>query len=285
MSLQHSRYVPLPDFAVRQGTEEWFRLRDLVTFTGSTPGGFFFSHTASLYISRYRRIVMKDKTVPDDFTQHAHSRMKWGNDHEDDAVLTFLEAFPTFRVNETSFIQNGVVGASPDGLVSFLDVTDPHAVLEIKCPSKKNRDGFRMPHRIIPSYYLWQLLMEMHVTNTKETYFVSWGEMDTNIWHLLPRRRDFRLLFEYLDFLETPPEGFVRQCMDVPPNYTPGYCECFVPGSNGTQIWRLRTQYEDEPDGKTFSEIFNTIKEYNTKAREILKCIGTKVGTFNSCLR
>jgi len=285
MTLQHTRYVALPNDAVRQGTKEWHALRDLVTFTGSTPGGFLYAYTESIYASRYRRVVMKDKTIPDDFTNEARSRMKWGTDHEDDAVLTFLDAFPTFRVHETSFVKSGTVGASPDGLISFLDATEPHAVLEIKCPSKKNRDGFRMPHRFIPSYYLWQLLMEMYVTNTKETYFVSWGQLETNIWHVLPRRRDFRILFEYLEFLETPPHGFVRQCIDVPPNYIPGYCEHFVPGSNCTQIWRLRTQYEDEEDGMTFSDMFRSVKEYNTKAGTILKTIATKLGTFHSCIR
>jgi len=286
--LQHERYVALPADAIRQGTPEWFSARETVTFTGSVPGGFVYAYTASMYRDKYKRVIMKDPSVPDDFSAAARARMQWGTDHEDDAVLTFLEAFPEFKVHEASFVVNASqsrVGASPDGLVQYVDATEPHAVLEIKCPSKKNREGVRVPHAKIPEYYLWQLLMEMHVTGTKQAYFVSWGELETKVWHVRPRMRDFRALWEYLEFLETAPEGYVREELSVPSGYQLGRCERFVPGSECTKIWKLRTQYACEEDGMTFNEMSGVIKEYKLRSKAILGDIAECLGTYDSCMR
>lgn len=280
MSLQHARYVPLPPDAVRQGTPEWHRQRQSVTFTGSTPGGFTFVYSESGYFSKYCRVVMKDQTMPDDFDDAARARMQWGTDHEDCAVLTFLEHFPKLQVREATFMPRGAVGASPDGLVYRRGKCE--AVLEIKCPSSKNKRGVRVPHTRIPTYYFWQLVMEMHVADVREAYFVSWGEQKTNVWHVRGTSEHFDALWAYLAVLETAPEGYVRDTLDVGTGYQPGHRECFVPGTDRRQVWRLRCLYADETPGRGFADVRDEIKAYDRMARQFLADAGEKLGTFDS---
>jgi hypothetical protein len=126
--------------------------------------------------------------------------VRWGINHEQNAVnqfalLTEMEVHQT----GTHLFPNGILGASPDGLVG------DDAVLEVKCPYKESTSNFlesakndmaaRMNKKKNPyefclelkdeklqlrreHNYYDQLQGSMYATNRNFGYFVVWGTQD-----------------------------------------------------------------------------------------------------------
>jgi len=128
---------------------------------------------------------VREQYMTDFEKKRMYSNFAWGNEHEIDALATYLYYFaqkknmyvfePTFRRHR----DYSYLGASTDGLLYYkgLDYGYKRGVLEIKAPAKKS-----FYYGGLPFYYYPQVLMEMWVMKVNWVHFVVWTPEETGIW-------------------------------------------------------------------------------------------------------
>jgi hypothetical protein len=123
-------------------------------------------------------------------------RMRWGNDHEDDALATLLHHRPSLSLREcvlqplpgstavgdsqdgAGVIVNPALGLDEDGMPRGVRVS-----AEFKCGY-----GDREPHpyRGVKDYYVPQCLLHCEVEPSERCYFLSWAPERSRGW-VVPR--------------------------------------------------------------------------------------------------
>ena len=175
------RYVPLGEqdepftTTAEQRTPAWFELRKR-RITGSALSGFLFGDDLQ---QKYDQIFHGAPKPP--FSEEAKGYMKYGQEHEMDAVQTLLDAYQHYTVFEAGLQPSKelpFLAASPDGVIRC-NKTGEHMVLEIKCPAKRKQASDKIPY-----YYVFQLYMEMFCLGLKKCCFVSWGPLKSHVWHV-----------------------------------------------------------------------------------------------------
>ena len=182
---KHERFIPMTEAMPAQRSEEWLeQRRNHVTGSQLSKALGFFSSKAIIKRlgldarTYYRKGELGDhyfninataesgdqrETV---FSEAQRVFMDWGTNHETNAILTFLQAFPEYAVKETGFWSSNEkselkervdqlvresfeaeedyltiskylprIGASPDGLLLDKSSQQLLGVLEIKCPT------------------------------------------------------------------------------------------------------------------------------------------------------
>ena len=204
MSADLQRFVPygdarrrLPQFAAVLGgtrgeelvqrSAAWFARRKTTLLSGSRLSGLLYCRSyADLQQLRYEILGV---AAPAPFDDVAKARMAWGVEHEMDGV-SFVLNMPCARdmhVFEAPFVQHPVqtwLGASPDGLVTWPSkLGDAHAVLEIKCCTKRDKGtGLTTPYDKVPHYYMMQLYCEMRACECDACVFACWAESGSRAW-------------------------------------------------------------------------------------------------------
>ena len=154
---------------VRQGTEEWERLRARPTASESgefcTPAKGQYSKSATAYAAKIvtKRMGMYTEPVP---TQ----AMEWGTEHEADARAAYQIHTGT-RVQEVGFILpdgTDAYGGSPDGLVG------DEGLLEIKCPFTAEKVVYYHAKGTLPLEYKPQVQMLLLISGRPWLDFWAW---------------------------------------------------------------------------------------------------------------
>jgi putative phage-type endonuclease len=96
---------------------------------------------------------------------------EYGSFHESGAIIDFeMDTALAVEPNEQFFIhpEHGWLGATPDGFVS------DGALIEVKCPVGKRKEGELKPLEAQPGYYA-QMQIEMACTGKMSCYFYQWS--------------------------------------------------------------------------------------------------------------
>ncbi len=172
-----------------QGSKEWHDHRE-GRFTGSEihklMGIKGVGKTGESYAFEKAVEIVFGRDLTDSYVS---ADMQRGNDLEPIAFETFksIKALDFIEVSECSFFAYGDnAGASPDGLVGL------NSVLEIKCP--RPLKFFNLVANgidAIDSDYIYQMQMEMLVTNSKECFFFNYIIYNgVPMWHEIVVQRD-----------------------------------------------------------------------------------------------
>ena len=186
-----------------QGSDEWWaRRKDM--FSGSKIANLHFLKNQDERQIYWEEVFGIRKRPPLD--DEALKRCKYGKDHEEDGVNELLRNVPGVSMWEIGFEQHPNAfhcqwfGSSPDGVIYAPGIMpdSPWGALEIKCSTKKGRDGKTVPHAGVPAYYMGQMHAEMKCMPLPRpctwTMFVSWSETrckcyivkyNTHFWDLM----------------------------------------------------------------------------------------------------
>jgi putative phage-type endonuclease len=157
-----------------QQSEEWFRARSgrptasqfsrILTATGKDS-----SQWEDFAIELIGQCVR-----PDEISFEGNRHTDRGNELEPEARDLFAETMD-LEVSEVGFItrDDGVIGCSPDGLVTNPNSSKWIAGLEIKCPLAKNHIKYHVENKV-PDAYRAQVHGSMAVTGLKHWYFMSY---------------------------------------------------------------------------------------------------------------
>jgi hypothetical protein len=117
-----------------------------------------------------------------------HPPLRWGKQHETDAIALYKNTYSCDVSNSGMFVslQNGVLGASPDGVVG------EDGIVEVKCPySARNHmlrvDVVKACEYLVgcndgsvqlkkSSHYYRQIVMQLHVSNRDWCDLVVWTQ-------------------------------------------------------------------------------------------------------------
>ena len=147
-----------------QRTDEWYAIRR-AKMTASNAG---IIATNGKGLKTYIYSLMSDYYSNAEKEHYVNADMQRGIDLEPEAKIEF-EFYTGLEVKEVGFIEhNEHVGVSPDGLIGN------DGLIEIKCP--KDEVYFKLLlNGEIKSEYLWQMQMQMLVSERKYCYFVSYN--------------------------------------------------------------------------------------------------------------
>ena len=165
---------------IEQGTDEWFKLRELrptaseasrvITATGedssSWPG-----YVREMVDAKIRPRGVREAAL---WTGNRHTDR--GNEMEPIARQIFCDHVGV-DVAEVGFVtrDDGVWGCSPDGLVLSRETQKVIAGLELKCPDGPKHLG-HLDGGVLPSEYIQQVHSSMVTTGLDHWYFVSYCE-------------------------------------------------------------------------------------------------------------
>lgn len=141
-----------PYYTIHEGdqkTDEWFRLRDGCIITGSNAKKVKGTGTAYLY-----ELLAKATTEREPEAEIHTKHIDRGVELEPVARKEYEKVTKT-KVREVSFIQNGRIGISPDGLVMKKEKVVK--LLEIKCPDTPNHIRYILENKV-PSEHEDQII-------------------------------------------------------------------------------------------------------------------------------
>lgn len=155
---------PLYRYDIEQRTDEWFAIRQ-GKMSASNAG---IIATNGKGLETYIYSLMAEFYSNGEKEHYTNADMERGILLEPEARIEF-QFYTGLTVKEVGFVElNEYVGVSPDGLIG------DDGLIEIKCP--KDDIYFRLLlNDNIKSDYLWQMQMQMLVTNRKFCYFVSYN--------------------------------------------------------------------------------------------------------------
>mgnify|MGYP006077835553 CR=1 FL=1 len=182
LSRMHPRFLPLQG-GIMQLSDAWFKQRR-GRLTGSKLSNFCFIKNEDEY-HEYYGIVYEGKPKPP-FSEQALGYMKYGREHEDVAVVSFLNDAPAdvgdIYIAESPFYKHTepTVGASPDGTYAIYEngKIAEEGVIEIKCPGKAPNT----PYSKWKYYYVPQTYWEMSCSGHTKTIAISWGPRNMRAW-------------------------------------------------------------------------------------------------------
>lgn len=199
------RYIPIEKnpYGVNHGTSlipqqtnEWDQLRQnsVTSSILSDVLGFFepascsaLGLDAKIYSNhdKFVKHILKAKGTT--LAKEDHPKFQWGNNHEANAIGTFMREFQSFKYQETGiweltkkeFEYTPKILSSPDGLILN---EKGHMIATAECkapfPFSESSNGIfkyraKTPHSTIPVYYVPQILSQMWVTGNTCAYYVS----------------------------------------------------------------------------------------------------------------
>jgi putative phage-type endonuclease len=184
----HERFFSLKDQNLNEPSQrspEWFARRRH-KLSGSKLSQFLFCNSKDGAIQFYEEVFESRKKEP--FTEEQLGWMKWGSEHEDGALLEFLNRKSDIMAYEAPHVQHNTVpwlSATPDGFYQIFDeesddlrVLD-EGILEIKCPAKTKKCNTRVTY-----YYVPQMYLEMACSDKSRAIFISWGPKRLRAWKL-----------------------------------------------------------------------------------------------------
>jgi len=199
----HPRFFSLKDQNLNepsQRSEEWFKRRKN-KLSGSKLSNFLFCADDEERIRWFEEVFEGRERAP--FTDVQMGYMEWGREHEDEALVAFLNQKTDLMAFEAPHVQHNSVdwlSATPDGFYQIFDENADdleileEGIIEIKCPARTRRCNKKVTY-----YYVPQIYLEMACSDHKNAVFVSWGpkmlrawklEWNDDYWNILSRMMD-----------------------------------------------------------------------------------------------
>ena len=205
--ITHERFFSLQDQCIYeppQRTPEWFALR--APLSGSKLSNFLFCKDDEERIKWYEEVFEGRKRDP--FTEEQKGWMEWGRDHEDGALVEFLNKMTNVMAFEAPCQKHSScdwLSATPDGLYQIYDenaddlVVFEEGIIEIKCPARLKKCNTKVTY-----YYVPQMFLEMACTGKKKAIFISWGPKMLRAWKIEWSDEYWRILCNMMyNFKET----------------------------------------------------------------------------------
>lgn len=205
--ITHERFFSLQDQCIYeppQRTPEWFALR--APLSGSKLSNFLFCKDDEERIKWYEEVFEGRKRDP--FTEEQKGWMEWGRDHEDGALVEFLNQMTNVMAFEAPCQKHSScdwLSATPDGLYQIYDenaddlVVLEEGIIEIKCPARLKKCNKKVTY-----YYVPQMFLEMACTGKKKAIFISWGPKMLRAWKIEWSDEYWRILCNMMyNFKET----------------------------------------------------------------------------------
>lgn len=192
---------------VEQRTPEWFRMRSN-KLSGSKLSALLYLRTDNERQALHMQIAGGVRADP--LSEDGQRNCAWGVQHEPDAIRHILDHLPGSWVFDCGFHLHPAtgmqwLGSSPDGLLYCPAVAGNElAVLECKCPVKRNSQGKTMPYAAVPPYYIPQCYFHMRTMSRPCTVcvFACWSETGSRMWRVDFHLETWLAIFEYVtDFL------------------------------------------------------------------------------------
>ena len=177
---------------VKQGSEEWQQLRQKAKVTGSTCNRAVGLSKLKDQAAHYDRVIL-GKQEQQGFSDREIQAMRYGKEHEIDAVATLCGTILPFYYPHLRYVEEGcmTIGhngdsnfmvVSPDGSLRTSWGSTPEVMFETKC---KSPTGYvKNSYHTIPSYYVPQILSEMAAYSCDELLFTCWSEESTTVFHV-----------------------------------------------------------------------------------------------------
>lgn len=155
---------PIYRYDIEQRTDEWYAIRK-GKLSASNAG---IIATNGKGLETYIYSLMAEFYSNGEKIHYTNADMERGILLEPEARIEF-QFYTGLTVKEVGFVElNEYIGVSPDGLIG------DDGLIEIKCPN--DEIYFRLLlNDNIKSDYLWQMQMQMLITNRKFCYFVSYN--------------------------------------------------------------------------------------------------------------
>lgn len=205
--ITHDRFFSLQDQCIYeppQRTPEWFALR--APLSGSKLSNFLFCKDDEERIQWYEEVFEGRPKEP--FSDTTKEYMKWGREHEDGALVEFLNKMTNLMAFEAPCRKHSTcdwLSATPDGLYQIYDenaddlVVLEEGIIEIKCPARTKKCNKKVTY-----YYVPQMFLEMACTGKKKAMFVSWGPKMLRAWKIEWSDEFWRILCNMMwNFKET----------------------------------------------------------------------------------
>ena len=205
--ITHDRFFSLTDQCIYeppQRTPEWFALR--APLSGSKLSNFLFCKDDEERIKWYEEVFEGRQRDP--FTEEQKGWMEWGREHEDGALVEFLNKMTNVMAFEAPCRKHSScdwLSATPDGLYQIYDeraddlVVLEEGIIEIKCPARLKKCNTKVTY-----YYVPQMFLEMACTGKKKAIFISWGPKMLRAWKIEWSDEYWRILCNMMyNFKET----------------------------------------------------------------------------------
>ena len=205
--ITHDRFFSLQDQCIYeppQRTPEWFALR--APLSGSKLSNFLFCKDDEERIKWYEEVFEGRQRDP--FTEEQKGWMEWGREHEDGALVEFLNKMTNVMAFEAPCRKHSScdwLSATPDGLYQIYDeraddlVVLEEGIIEIKCPARLKKCNTKVTY-----YYVPQMFLEMACTGKKKAIFISWGPKMLRAWKIEWSDEYWRILCNMMyNFKET----------------------------------------------------------------------------------
>ena len=151
---------------MEQGSDEWFDIK---------KGKMSASHAQAISaqgkgLDTYIHELMSEYYSSGERDSYSNEDMERGIELEAQAVEMY-ELENNVKTEKVGFVElNEYVGCSPDRLVG------EDGMIEVKCPKDKNHFKFLLEGaKAIESKYIWQMQMQMFITERKYNIFLSYN--------------------------------------------------------------------------------------------------------------
>ena len=174
---------------VKQGSDAWHALRRKAKVTGSTCNRAVGLGKFKEQVAHYDNVFFGKPGRQ--FTETEQQAMKYGKEHEIDAIATLCNTVLPFHFPNLLYVEEGCMPighdddntfmiVSPDGSLRTTLESKPNFMFETKCKSPVGYVSHS--YYSIPKYYVPQILAEMASYSCEKLIFTCWSQESTTVF-------------------------------------------------------------------------------------------------------